>query len=123
MSPTDAYLIMLPDRYICQFEYQECQGSCLPGKSGRDSRCSISLFAAERKRALDGAVHEGHKFQTSLQDMLQWMTNVQDSLDDTDPVSGDRDVLVKQALEQEASSIIMMRVWHSLHSTKRTVAL
>ena len=64
-------------------------------------------IVGERKKALDGAVQDGQKFQTSLQDMIQWMSDLQDNLEATPPVSGERDTLVKQSLEQEVGVVTM----------------
>ena len=64
----------------------------------------IAIFLLdERLKALDGAVHAGQQFKTSLQDMLQWVENKNEDLDTIDPISAEGDQLHQQQLQNDVS--------------------
>lgn len=67
--------------------------------------CHLPLFlvAEERQTLLDSAEHEGTKFQSALDDVLQWIEAMNRRLASLDPVSGDKERLRQQVMANEVS--------------------
>ena len=59
------------------------------------------ILTDERQKSLDGAAVEGVKFHTAVTDMLHWLNEAEDSVDSKGPVSGQKDLLVKQLRDHE----------------------
>ncbi len=64
----------------------------------------IFSYSDSRQTQLEGAIHEGQKFNASLSDMLEWMVDKQHAVEAADPVSGQKDTLMRQSLEHDTLS-------------------
>jgi hypothetical protein len=59
------------------------------------------IFTAAKKASIEQSSQEGQQFQEGCQDILDWVSDLREKLQEQPPVSGNPDLLRQQAQQQK----------------------